>query len=108
MPRRGNESRMKAVSPDILVVTGLVGLVLLGGASVLGTLPAPEGDLLLVLVPPWAEGEEVVHMAGGQVLGPVSAPLSVFATGTTPERLHAAGAFWVADGRLAARLCGIE
>lgn len=92
----------------MLVATGLAGLVVVGFASLITALPAPEGDLLLVLVPPWSGAEQVVLAAGGQVTGPVSAPLSVFATGTTPERLLAAGAFWVADGRLAARLCGME
>lgn len=99
---------MRTVPAPVLVTMGLVGLVALGLGSALAALPAPEGDLLLVLIPPWIGAEEVVHAAGGQITGPLSAPLSTFATGTTPDRLLAAGAFWVADGRLAARLCGLE
>ena len=99
---------MKTVPTFVLVSLGLAGLVAVGFASLLSALPAPNGDLLLVLVPPWTGAEQVVRAAGGQVFGPMSAPLSVFVTGTTPERLLAEGAFWVADGRLAARLCGME
>lgn len=99
---------MRAVYTSMLIALGLLGLVAVGVASLLTALPAPDGDLLLVLIPPWVGAEQVVHAAGGQITGPVSAPLSVFVTDTTPERLLAAGAFWVADGRLAARLCGME
>ena len=99
---------MKTVNASVLVAMGLAGLVAVGVGSLVTALPAPEGDLLLVLVPPWIGAEELVLAAGGQITGPISAPLSVFATGTTPDRLRAAGAFLVADGRLAARLCGME
>lgn len=99
---------MKTVSASVLVAMGLAGLVAVGSASLILALPAPKGDLLLVLVPPWIGANEVVLAAGGQITGPLSAPLSVLAIGTTPDRLLAAGAFWVADGRLAARLCGLE
>ena len=71
-------------------------------------LPEPEGDLLLVIVPPWRAAEAIVQAGDGQIVGPIRAPLSVLVSGGDAARMEAAGALWVADGQLAARLCGLE
>lgn len=99
---------MRRLPASVLVVVGVAGLFSAGVASFVTALPAPEGDLLLALVPPWHAAESVVATAGGRIAAPFSAPLAVLVTGTTAARLQDAGAVWVADGRLAARLCGLK
>ncbi|WP_339949950.1 hypothetical protein [uncultured Albimonas sp.] len=67
------------------------------------------GDPVLAIVAPWTDVEAVVAQASGRGISPISAPLAALAVGEGPdfpERLKAAGAWLVLDGRLLAELCG--
>ena len=75
----------------MLIALGLSGLVVVGVASLLAALPEPEGDLLLVIVPPWRAAETIVHAGGGQIVGPLRAPLSVLVSGGDARRMEEAG-----------------
>ena len=69
-----------------------------------------EGRPVLVLLSPWADADAVVRSAGGQVIGPLSAPFATLAYSQDPDfaaKLRAAGAFAVRDGQQLAKLCGV-
>lgn len=70
---------------------------------------AGGSGLVLVVAPPWQGGaSEVVRAAGGRVIGPTRAPLSVLSDGATPEALRAAGAWAVLDPASLQFLCRAE
>ncbi len=53
--------------------------------------------------------ERIVRSSGGQLIGPVSAPLASLAVSNDPKfisRLQSVGALVVLDGRAIAQLCG--
>ncbi|SNX70173.1 hypothetical protein SAMN05878503_10582 [Cereibacter ovatus] len=61
----------------------------------------------LVVAPPWGGGAaEVVRQAGGVIVGPTQAPLSVLADGADAAALAAAGAWWVLDPTVLGISCG--
>lgn len=61
---------------------------------------------LLVVVAPWSgTPEDIVTRAGGTVIGPDRAPMSVLAQGATPDALEQAGAFWVLDPSALSLFC---
>jgi hypothetical protein len=99
---------MKTVLAFVLLLAGLAGCLALEFASAANGLPPPEGPVLLVVVPPWEEGAQIVAQAGGRIVGPDPGWLTVLAADATPEALRDAGAVMVADGTLAARLCGLQ
>lgn len=76
-----------------------VGLVTLAGTVAVGLVPreAPQpDDPVLVVTLPWGDDPAaVVARAGGQAIGPVSAPLAVMAAGATAAAFKASGAFAV-------------
>lgn len=73
--------------------------------------PPVPGAPVLVIAPLWSGGAEaLVRQAGGQPLGPVTAPFAVLAgfPGRIPmERLRRLGAWAVSDGRVLASICGV-
>lgn len=76
-----------------------VGLATLAATAVLGlTTPEmtdPDAPVLVVTLPWGDDPADVVTRAGGQAIGPVSAPLAVLASGATEAALRASGAFAV-------------
>lgn len=84
------------------LVTGLllsVGLASLAASALLGLAatgqPGPA-DAVLVVTWPWADDPAaVVARAGGQEIGPVTAPMAVLAFGATVAAYKAAGAIAV-------------
>ena len=77
--------------------------------SLAGSTPVP-GGIALVIAPPWVATEAIVDAAGGRAVGPVSVPLGMLAQSDTPDfadKLRKAGAWFVADGRPVALLCGV-
>lgn len=94
---------MKTVSAYLLMLGGLAVALGLEVASVAvaAQLPA-DSDILdepvLVVAPPWSGGAEaVVSAAGGAIVGPVQAPLSVLATGASAQDLRHSGAWFLLD-----------
>lgn len=90
------------VLSSIIVLTILAGPVLaaMGGAP-------RAGDPVVVVGP---DPEAIVARAGGMALGPSRAPLGILAVAPDrgyADRLDAAGAWLVLDGRALAALCGI-
>ncbi|TMV83711.1 hypothetical protein FGG78_22415 [Thioclava sp. BHET1] len=86
-------------------------LVLLAGpATVLANARLPDGaPLSLVILPPWMDAEHVLRQAETRPVGPMRAPIGLFAMGSGPDlsaRLYRAGAWAVLDGRRLAALCG--
>ena len=94
---------------------------LLGGATCLAlssallvpfvVAPAPDGDLALVIAPPWVDIDTVIAGSGGGLVGPVQAPfatLARFETDVPVHRLKGHGAWAVLDGRRIALICGVE
>lgn len=67
-----------------------------------------DGPVLVVVLPWGASPEQVVLRAGGRLVGPEQAPLSVLAQGATPEQFRAAGAWLVADPGRLPFLCAAE
>lgn len=99
---------MRTVPASVLLLAGLAGCLALAFASVAGGLAPPESPILLVIVPPWEDGAQIVAQAGGRIVGPDPGLLTVLAADATPQALRAAGAVMVADGTVAARLCGLQ
>ena len=86
-------------------------LVLLTPLGALLAAPPQVGMPVIVFVPPWQDADRLVAVAGGQVIGPDSAPLAVLAYSDDPDfprNLLLSGAFGVRDGSLVASLCNIE
>ena len=78
------------------------------GVMALSNPPVP-GAAVLVMLPPWADGDGLVAAAGGQVVGPLRAPFAILALSQNAdfaEQLRLAGAWAVADGTALARICG--
>ncbi|NNK15814.1 MAG: hypothetical protein HKP51_02795 [Sulfitobacter sp.] len=78
--------------------------------SLASSRPVP-GDVALVIAPPWVAREAIVAAAGGQPVGPSSMPLGLLAQSDSPDfadNLRSAGAWFVADGRPVALLCGVS
>jgi len=95
--------------PVLAVLSGPV-------AAVVGGDPRVDGPML-VIVPPWANAGEIVARAGGRLVGPIRAPMAVFAAATdttAPDategfvrRVRNEGAWWVSDGTALAAICGV-
>lgn len=86
-------------------------LVLLAPLGALLAAPPQVGMPVIVFVPPWQDAARLVDLAGGQVVGPESAPLAVLAYSSDPDfarNLMLSGAFGVRDGSLVASLCNVE
>lgn len=86
-------------------------LVLLAPLGALIAAPPRTGMPVIVFVPPWLDADWLVALAGGQVLGPESAPLAVLAYSNDPHfprHLLDLGALGVRDGSLVASLCNVE
>lgn len=76
-----------------------VGMATLAATAVMALTPheAPQpDDPVLVVTLPWGDDPaDVVARAGGQAIGPVSAPLAVMASGASAAAFMASGAFAV-------------
>ncbi|MGI3169722.1 hypothetical protein ACRARG_11240 [Pseudooceanicola sp. C21-150M6] len=85
-------------------------LTLLTGPMLgLATMPAATDGLLLVIVPPWKDAEQLIAAAGAYPVGAETAPFGTFATGPDADladRLKTAGAWAVFSGSRLAALCG--
>lgn len=92
-----------------LLINATLALTLAAPLGGLFASPPKPGSPMLVLLPPWADGDAVVAAAGGQVIGPISAPFAVIAYGRASDfvdKLHRGGALIVSDATLLANLCG--
>ncbi|WP_323780237.1 hypothetical protein [Thalassovita sp.] len=66
-----------------------------------------SGDPVLVIAPPWKGGPQaVVAEAGGWVVSPVNAPMSVLATGASQDAFKSAGAWFLLDPGALSFFCG--
>lgn len=97
---------------DRLILTAFFLLALVASPVVLVASSTPrDGIPVIVVGAPWGDRlETVISQAGGQILGPESAPFARIATSDTPEffqRLRDAGAWAVLDGTRLATLCGV-
>jgi len=85
---------------------------LLIGIAPLGTilLAKPQsGQPILVILPPWLDGDALVERSGGHRIGPTLAPLALLAASRDVEfveNLRRSGAWAVRDGSVLAKLCG--
>lgn len=71
----------------------------------------PNDGLVLVIVPPWRGGEDIVRGAGGYLVGPVQAPMAVLARFNIPvpiQSMRNDGAWAVLDGTQIAFICGVS
>lgn len=72
---------------------------------------APDSAPVLVIAPWGAATETQIVLAGGQLVGPLRAPLAALARSDNPDfgaALRLAGAWAVIDGGRIAALCGAE
>lgn len=93
------------------LATATLALAVLAPFGTLLAAPPKAGTPVIVIVPPWLDGDRLVASAGGQVVGPTSAPLAVLAFSDDPDfadHLLLSGALGVRDGSLLANLCGIK
>ncbi|MCG7493086.1 hypothetical protein [Thalassobius sp. Cn5-15] len=94
---------MKNLSAYCLMIGGCAVVLGLEVASVAMAAQAPGVDgvfdtPVLVVAPPWSGGAEaVVAAAGGAVVGPTQAPLSVLATGASADGFRQSGAWFLLD-----------
>ena len=96
---------------NLRLALGTLALVLLTPLGALLAAPPQVGLPVIVFVPPWLDADRLVTSAGGQLVGPDSAPLAVLAYSKNPnfpQALLLSGAFGVRDGALLARLCRVE
>lgn len=74
--------------------------------------PLPADGPRLVIYPPWEDGPALIQRAGGDPVGPYTAPMGLLAFAPDgaefDRRLRAAGAWAVIDGRPIAQACGVE
>lgn len=92
-----------------LIATAFL-IALAGPAAVVLADEPQAGSPVLVIVAPWVDAPAVVRAAGGQLIGPASAPMAALAYSPDPafaERLAQAGAFAVRDGQRLAQICGV-
>ncbi|NBE07577.1 hypothetical protein [Paragemmobacter ruber] len=89
-------------------------LMMVGLTTLAATIPfamapghagAPDEPVLVVTLPWGADPIEVVARAGGQPIGPVSAPLAVLASGATVAAFKAEGAFAVLPATALSLFC---
>jgi len=84
--------------------------VLAGPVLALISSPPVPGRPVLVVTVPWGTGaEDLIVLAGGVPMGPVSAPIASMAMSDTAgfvTRLKQAGAWLVLDGQRLAEICG--
>ena len=86
----------------------VLGLALPSAALLQASLAPLEPDSpVLVVHPPWVDTSALLDQAGGREIGPLSATFGVLALGGSgfAEKLQAAGAWAVLNGRLIAELC---
>jgi hypothetical protein len=96
---------------NLRLAIGTLALVLLTPLGALFAAPPKVGSPVIVFVPPWLDADRLVTLAGGQVIGPETAPLAVLAYSnnpTFPRDILLLGALGVRDGSLVARLCSVE
>ena len=97
---------MRTLRPAPVIALGLAAICLAELAGMAVASNAPEGEPVLVVAPPWRGGPEaVVLAAGGTVIGPTQAPLSVLATDVSSRELRDAGAWFLLDPSKLAFLC---
>ncbi len=86
-------------------------LVVAGPVMALATAPRADGDVMLVIVPPWLDSGAMVSALGGRVIGPERAPFGVLIQSDHPDLAHtaqAAGAWWVVPADALAAICGVK
>jgi hypothetical protein len=96
---------------NLRLALATLALVLLAPLGALLAAPPQDGMPVIVFVPPWLDADRLVALAGGQVIGPGSAPLAVLAYSNNPNfpgDLLLSGALGVRDGSLVASLCNVE
>ncbi|MDF2231325.1 hypothetical protein P2H44_02050 [Albimonas sp. CAU 1670] len=102
--------RARAAARAGLLALGLIAG--LGGptAALVGAAdPRTPGAPVLAVAPPWVDVDALVLRAQGREVSPIRAPMAALATGAGPDfpqRLLAAGAWFVLDGRRLAQFCG--
>ena len=97
------------MKPAIIFAALCVTLVAPFGAAL--TLPPQAGQPVLVVVPPWQDAARMIDDAGGNEIGPFTAPFARLAISDDPrfaESLRALGSWAVRDGATLARLCGVS
>ncbi|KIN65131.1 hypothetical protein Z946_4031 [Sulfitobacter noctilucicola] len=96
---------MTSYVEKVLVAAVLSLIVLTGPLAALTSSPATQDSSLMLVI--GRDASAIVRQAGGQVVGPVTAPLAVFATGdgTLLHNLTLSGAWRVLDARRFAFLC---
>lgn len=96
---------------NLRLATATLSLILLAPFGALMAAPPKAGTPVIVFVPPWLDADRLVALAGGQRIGPGSAPLAVLAYSDDPNfasNLRLLGAFGVRDGSVLASLCSLE
>lgn len=86
-----------------------VGMATLAATAVVGLTtpekPHPDEPVLIVTLPWGDDPADVVTRAGGQAIGPISAPLAVLASGATEAAFKASGAFAVLPASALSLFC---
>lgn len=92
-----------------IFLMGLMG-VIAAPVAVLFSTPVQEGEVVLVVASPWDNPIDIIANAGGDFIGPETAPIAAFASSEAPEleaRLMRAGAWAVLSGAKLSKLCGV-
>lgn len=85
--------------------------ILIGPVIVFASAPVEATGAVLVIARWGDRTEQMITIAGGQVYGPVRAPLGVLAFSDDPafaDNLRAAGAWAVLAGNRIATICGAD
>jgi hypothetical protein len=101
---------------ETVFVQKLAMFILVIGSLILPTTlvmarPVQQGDIVVVIVPPWKNADSVIEHAGGQLVGPWRAAFGQFALSPDPDfipSLRQSGAWAVLNGNALAYLCGVS
>ena len=86
-------------------------LAIAGPVMALATAPRADGDVMLVIVPPWQDSGALLSALGGRPIGPERALFGILVQSDQPDLAHtaqAAGAWWVVPANALAAICGVK
>ena len=86
-------------------------LALSGPLMAMAVQPPDDRDILLVVLPPWQDGDAVLDAVDGVVIGPVQAPFAMLVQSAHPRvevAAYDAGAWWGGSAGVLAAICGVR
>lgn len=86
-------------------------LVAMGPVGTLLARPSNPSGIALIILPPWVDRTELLHVVNGSEIGPAQSPFGILVKTSHPDlakAAHDAGAWWVTSGAGLAAICGVQ